>query len=741
MPRRTQIFQQLPWSGGINRTVDSGLLPSTDLVAARNVVFALSGARIKRSAHDYFDAFNSTTLSTENASGVRPTGHSSSGTTRKLVFTDEDGNPVSVSNSTRAFFTVGEFIAVTSNEEDFNLVYATAGAKITAISTTTGTNDTVEYELAASESTPATTGDLAIEVTRVDDFIATHDFWYFDAATNLKIQEQIAVQQTQANEILLYKHDASANANRLHIVPRSSQLATATFDGSSSGVVDTSDDEITITSHGWLTADRLIYDAGPGGADIGGLVSGTAYYVIVVDDNTIQLANSHINARDELAIDLTAVGVSGTAHTLTPDTADNDWSEVSGELRVTFLAFNERLIIAFDQPGVLPRIYDPALDSFRLVEGSAPDFFTMTTHFNRIFANDKDDPDRLHYSETGDSDVWNGWNDSGAVDIFPGDGDPVGITTIFPPFKGRLFVAKKSKTYQVVGSAPEDFQPMIISEGLGCEGPLSIAKLDLDDIVYASDKGFHSLAATSSYGDFEGTFLSKKIQPIYDDELNRNRLKYISGAYIPEINSIAFSVARNRGDTRETGFLLYNVELKEWYEWPDLDIKGISVRRVGNLRKVIYATSGSRLVETQRPGFSDFGITAIRYTAQSGTIYPSGNPKGYVGFKKITFYYKPRGRFSFTVTVKIDNQAAQFLSFSQTSEGDALGVDFILGESTLGANNVLAPYTQTIDGYGRGAVITIEQTGTEEQIEIYGFDIEYEDGDTRQETNETGAEQ
>jgi hypothetical protein len=164
----------------------------------------------------------------------------------------------------------------------------------------------------------------------------------------------------------------------------------------------------------------------------------------------------------------------------------------------------------------------------------------------------------------------------------------------------------------------------------------------------------------------------------------------------------------------------------------------MSVKLIGNLRKIVYATNNSRIVETQRAGFSDFGTDAIRYTIRTGTIYPTGNPKSYVGFKKITFYYKPKGRFSFTATIKIDNQANQSLSFSQTADGDSLGVDFILGESTLGANNVLAPYTQTIDGYGRGCTITIEQTGTEEQIEIYGFDIEYEQADIKQETTQTG---
>ena len=720
MPRRTQVFQQLPWTGGLNTTVDPGLLPPTDLVTAKNVVFALSGARIKRNAHNYFDVSPTT---------ISATTHESATTNRKLMFVDADDVPVTINNATREYYTVGEYISVTSNEAAFNTVYGTASAKITAIS-----NDTIEYALAGSASTPTTTSGLVITVAKLDPYIATEDFWYFDNSTNAKVQEQIVLQKNQDDDIIMYTHDSSASANRRQIVARSSQITTVTFDTATDVTAET--DQIAQTAHGLVTGDRLIYNNG-GGTTPAGLISTSTYYVIKISAGAIQLAATYLDARNGKAVDITAIG-SGSAHTLTADTTDQTWTAVSGELRVTFLAINERLIIAFDQVGVVPRIYEPTLDSYRLLEGGAPDFFTMTTHFNRVFANDKLNPDRVHYSETGDPDVWGGISDSGAIDIFPGDGDAIGVSAIFPPFKGRLFITKKSKTYQLVGSSPEDFQPIIVSEGLGCEGPLSIAKVDLDDIVYVSDKGFHSLAATTSFGDFEGAFLSKKIQSIFDDDLNRTRLKYIKGVYIPTINSIAFSVARLTSDTVETALLLYNVELKEWYEWPDLVVNGMSVRRVGNTRKIVYVTSASRLVETQTVGFTDFGSTAIRYVIKSGTIYPAGNPKSYVGFKKITFYYKPVGRFSFTATLKIDNQEVQSLSFAQTSDGDSLGVDFILGQSTLGSNNVLAPFTRTIDGYGRGCTISIEQTGTDEQIEIYGFDIEYEDADIRQETNQTG---
>lgn len=55
MARRTQIFQQIPWNGGLNSSVDSGIIPSTDLTIADNVLFSSSGSRLKREGFSYYD--------------------------------------------------------------------------------------------------------------------------------------------------------------------------------------------------------------------------------------------------------------------------------------------------------------------------------------------------------------------------------------------------------------------------------------------------------------------------------------------------------------------------------------------------------------------------------------------------------------------------------------------------------------------------------------------------------------
>jgi len=89
---------------------------------------------------------------------------------------------------------------------------------------------------------------------------------------------------------------------------------TATFDGSASSVVSTTNETIKVIDHRFVQGQRVTYNNG-GGSNIGGLTSGTAYYVIYDTAHTIKLATSATNASSLTAINLNAVG-SGTSHTL-----------------------------------------------------------------------------------------------------------------------------------------------------------------------------------------------------------------------------------------------------------------------------------------------------------------------------------------------------------------------------------------------------------------------------------------
>lgn len=88
---------------------------------------------------------------------------------------------------------------------------------------------------------------------------------------------------------------------------------TPNFDGSSAAIVSTSDNTITITGHKFITGQRVTYTTT--GGSIGGLSSGTVYFIIKNDKNTIKLATNASNAANSVAITLSSVGT-GTDHNI-----------------------------------------------------------------------------------------------------------------------------------------------------------------------------------------------------------------------------------------------------------------------------------------------------------------------------------------------------------------------------------------------------------------------------------------
>jgi len=89
-----------------------------------------------------------------------------------------------------------------------------------------------------------------------------------------------------------------------------------TFNPSAS--VNLAANSISILSHGFVVAEGVVYNNN-GGTSIGGLVSGFKYYVILVDINTIKLANSEQDARAGNAVDLILAGSGAVSHSLTTE--------------------------------------------------------------------------------------------------------------------------------------------------------------------------------------------------------------------------------------------------------------------------------------------------------------------------------------------------------------------------------------------------------------------------------------
>ncbi len=717
-------FMKVPWTGGINDSVDPGMLPDNDLVAADNVVFSTSGSRLKREALNYFDTAIPAVIT-----------RSSSGTTRTLVFAS------TIFSGSDELLVVGEKILTTGTPAD----YVVTAAPILTITTTNVSNDTITYTATGSLA-EAATATTAITVKRASPYICAKDYWRTDGSF---VKQQLLMAVTDQGKLFRY----TSSGTRFEIKP-SKEIFTITCAAASTL---TTGDYFTFSIANNATNYYAWYNIDAGGGDPAPVGKTAVPIAILAGDTAAQVATKTALALDALAgiVSPAPSGAVVTA-TLADHGTATDAVDVNTGFTIAVTApgkslsapfsvaitkadmqvMNETLGVSFDGVGNLPIKYNPNVSEFyTILGGNPPDFSIMMQHQGRLFTDDKTNRDRLHYCSPGNPEEWQGFGDSGAIDIYPGDGDSTGIVSIHPTFKGEIAVGKSQRLYRLLGDSPDNYTPQLVTNGLGVVSHKSVSLVDLDDELFMSARGMHSLAATDTYGDFAGSFLSKKIQNTFKT-FNNGRFKYSQSAYVADFNSVFFTIAEDGSSTQNALWIL-NTELKEWYRWPNVDCQCLTTRKEGTSDKIVIGTQNSRIVVIDTGNYTDFDTVPYTYRVKTGTIYPTGNPLQVVGFKKISFLYKPTGNFTFTVNLQIDNYAPQALSFSQSADGDKLGVDFVLGASRLGSSNVLAPYTQQIDGFGRGITIEILSSGSSEQVDIYGFVIEYEPAETAQEVIES----
>ncbi len=386
----------------------------------------------------------------------------------------------------------------------------------------------------------------------------------------------------------------------------------------------------------------------------------------------------------------------------------------------------------------------PATDTAMDINGVAPNASILREQLGRLSANDKTRRDRLHYSGSFNHEQWQGFGDSGALDIGVGDGDPEGITAIFPTFKGELFVAKRTKLYRVSGYSPETFTVNLVSSGIGCVSHNSIALIDQDDMFFVSEKGVHTINATSNFGDFNAAFVSSDIQKTFIENFSRPRLKYVKAAYNPEINSVGFCFTDSNlpNGTNTTLSVnnciwLYNIQFKAWYRWSDIPSQSMIVATDGDKKRFYFGSHTNRIIKSFTGNNYDLDYTGaragIRFKVVTGQWLIDDSLYTVKGFKRFIMYYKPEGTHTHTVRVQIDGipiDSVNTLSYSEVALGILLGVNFILGQSPLGFDVRLAGYTRTIDGFGSTCKITIENFNINETIEVQGIAVEWEPAGT-----------
>ena len=160
---------------------------------------------------------------------------------------------------------------------------------------------------------------------------------------------------------------AGSNTNNFKVLDDITSY-TETFDGTSTSIVNTTNNTIRVPKHRFYQGQRVTYNNG-GGANIGGLTSGTTYFVSFDTNETIKLATSLSNANSNQVINLSSVAGSGTSHTL-----NNSFDGVNSKFKITHSGGNE---VSLEDASQLTVAINNVLQRPSLNDGSFVEGFTV----------------------------------------------------------------------------------------------------------------------------------------------------------------------------------------------------------------------------------------------------------------------------------------------------------------------------------------------------------------------------
>jgi hypothetical protein len=410
---------------------------------------------------------------------------------------------------------------------------------------------------------------------------------------------------------------------------------------------------------------------------------------------------------------------------------------------VTSTVFNEDLILGIQGSGV-PKVWDGQNTASNLValtasSGSLPftSAWIVTKHVSRLFvAGDPAFPDRVYVSRVGDHQRWTASTVAGTaitLEVGNGDGDPSGITAMFPGTGGDsvLYVAKRRHLYRVDCSDPDQtaWSIKLISDKIGVINPNVVATIDMSDVIFASDRGVHTLSQVlSGTAIKEGDFLSFPIQEDYRSAMGAADRSKMSAVYVPSLNSYLLACKRTGRDAFETIYG-YNVELGEWFRWTSTPCNHLCVRfNKTTGEDELYAAADSGYVnQLLQDELNDFG-SPIALRIKSAFIAPEQNPFMEYKFTNLALIYRARENSSFRVYYSVDGLTTKSTTFQQkVAGGNILGTTLLGPSFILGSVQAIKPVWNHLEiEAGNSIQLTIEQDGLNEDFELFGLALEFE---------------
>lgn len=362
----------------------------------------------------------------------------------------------------------------------------------------------------------------------------------------------------------------------------------------------------------------------------------------------------------------------------------------------------------------------------------------VQTHKNRVMvAGNAARKDRLYYSAPFSSTDFT-TSASGFIDLYPGDGDPDGITAIFPEInQGGLYVAKRNRLYFVDTSSltPASWSIKQVSDNVGCVNHNTAKAVDQQDVFFMSDRGIHSLGQVlSGTAVIEGAYLSAEIHPDFQNVWTQTAKQQCSAVWHGTLNSYMVTCRRQGKATFETTYG-YNVILQQWYRWTETPCNFLFTRFNGDTKlwELKATAPGGYVNSLNTSNYNDFG-SAIAMRLKTAALFPGSNKGTEKQFTSLVFYFRSKGTYPFNVSYNIDDVFQGTGTVQQRTNGSNLLGTTLLGPAfVLGLSSVrMKPYYLDISGVGNSIEVTIEQSGVNQSLELFGMGVGFKEASTSQ---------
>lgn len=376
-----------------------------------------------------------------------------------------------------------------------------------------------------------------------------------------------------------------------------------------------------------------------------------------------------------------------------------------------FTVFNDQVIMSSDS------LIDPITTwdgtSVASLTDTPPQFSFSCVHKNHVWAAGVAAfPSRLYYSKQFDATNWETSMSpdftSGHIDIDPNDGDRI---TAIASHKDNLWVFKgpyKGSIHRIAGSAntgSDSYTRITFINGLGAVSHNTLFRLR-DDLGFMwSDGTIHSLAATSAYGDYNESALSRPIHKYIRENVNLSKLSRAWAATNVSTNQVWFTVPTLTNSYCDQVLMMDFTRQGVWWGLlPALDANCVArvIDPVISNRPIFMIGGKDGYVrKTDQSTRSIDGVTAI--DAEIDTPFTNyGTAIALKTLANASLGIAPKGNYSISFGWTRDGNAQQLTSVTQAGFGDVLGPasanQFTLDTSVLAGSQYVDVFPSMEEG-------------------------------------------